>query len=163
MGNDRIQKFSVAPLPTPTPTVEPKPASKTEAPGCDASQITNVVVSPSPSYPGSFQLSWNYPDTCISASQAGDYWEQRTEYLPLGDGWHGGGGYGSSIGTNSWGYNHPNYWLVNEGGTDAERACHDINITIRINSKYRVTTGISDYVSGPHSGSMSSSPVSAGC
>ena len=41
----------------PAPTATPTPAQ-----GCDASQITNVVVSPSPSYPGSFQLSWNYPD-----------------------------------------------------------------------------------------------------
>jgi len=143
---------------TPSPTATPTPA-----PGCDASQITNVVVSPSPSYPGSFQLSWNYPDICISASQAGNYWEQRTEYLPLGDGWHRGGGYGSSTGTNLWGYNHPNYWLVNEGGTDQERACHAVNLTIRINSSYRVGTGTTDYVSGPHSGIMSSAPVAVGC
>jgi len=150
------------PAPTSIPGHAPAPTPPSNV-VCDASQITNVVVSPSPSYPGSFQLSWNYPDSCVNESQAGDYWEQRTNYLPLGDGWHGGGGYGHSMGTNLWGYDHPNYWLVNEGGTDQERACHEVNLTIRINSAYRVGTGLRDYDSGPHSGIMSSSPVDVGC
>jgi len=119
---------------------------------CDASQITNVEVLPSSIYPGSFQITWNYPDDCVSEEQEGDYWEQRTEYLPPGNGWHAGGGYGERLGSDTWGYDHPNYWL---GATDCERSGLMISITIRINSDYRVESGIDDYMNGPHSGYMS--------
>ena len=130
----------------------PEPESEEEEEVCDASQITNVEVLPSSIYPGSFQMTWNYPDVCVSEEQEGDYWEQRTEYLPPGNGWHAGGGYGERLGNDTWGYDHPNYWL---GATDCERSGHIINITIRINSEYRVDSSIENYTSGPHTGYMS--------
>lgn len=96
---------------------------------CDITQITDVEVVPSETYPGSFQMMWTYPYSCVPTGTMGSFWamistEGGTNHSHCC-------GYGSPTESNRWKHDHPDYWL---SFTNEERSCQSISVALKINS-----------------------------